>query len=67
MVLALLKRGTKRFGVGLAQELEVLAILKGGGAKCFCALRGEGAQKVLDSRFSCFLAPLPSPKLMTSP
>ena len=31
MVLALLKRGTKRFGVGLAQELEVLAILRGGG------------------------------------
>ena len=60
---------TKRFEVVLTQELEVLAILMGGGTKSFhplkvgaqkflpCLEGGRGVQKNLDPRFSHFVAP----------
>ena len=45
-VLAILKGGTTSFGVFLTQELEVLAILKGGVIKGFHPLEGGGGQNV---------------------
>ena len=45
-VLAMLKGGTKSFEVALTRELEVLAIVMGGGAEYFRPSIGEeGAQK----------------------
>ena len=73
-VLAILKRGTKGFGVVLTRVLEVLTILNGGGAqkvstlqkggckKCLPCLEG-GSQKVSDPQFSHFVAP-PPPSLL---
>ena len=54
--------GTKTFRVVFTLQLEVLAILKagGGGEKSFHSLKGGGgARKVLDPRFSHFVAPPP--------
>ena len=75
-VLAMLKGGggvTISFGGVLAQELDALAILKGGGHNKFPPFKrgvgsftlsrrpGGGAQKVSDLRFFHFAAPPPSP------
>ena len=59
--------GTKSFEVVLTQELEVLAIVMGGGRKKFPPSKGggrkkfypvlRGVQKVSDPRFSHFVAP----------
>ena len=46
-VLAMLKGGTKSFEVGLTRELEVWAIVMGGGAQKVFIIEGGGAQKVL--------------------
>ena len=66
---------TTIFGVVLTQVLEVLAMLKEGDAQCFLPLKrgaravlsrleswagvGVGRQKVVDSKFSHFVAPPP--------
>ena len=61
-VLAMVKMGAHSFEVVLRLEIDVLAILKGGGGGCkklHPVLRGGGGQKVLDPRLSLFLKPNP--------
>ena len=60
-VLAMLKGGRGSFDVVLTRELEVLAIVMGGGMqKFYPVLRGGvAAQKVSDKRFSHFVASPP--------